>query len=477
MALAFRSCLHSEAQSSLISKYPYGREKEIKDIQKLFPVSKSGTDAPTAALTIPDPGIFGALASDHKAETLPTIAECAIHLELLEALEILQQKVLTSNALDRAFGIVPKNKVQASWPRTRVVLKRDESFPERRKVKWPIYLRFAATRFLEWWKCLDQMLIPTSQGGDGTVVDITEDSLPPLDVLIIWHAFLLNTTAYREFCEASGFPHRLDMQFPWPAIVTHIGAFDLFDTLSNHASHAPKFSTALKLLPHLPPTDSSPVAETFFKSKSPVLRNFSSEPSPETTPTAISTTILRDMALRQTSFTSKMTNILWLRSPAVSGTLTRAISRYQNFLTLFQDHDKQTQGPLVPTLDIDLAWHTHQCSPSLYAAACHQFTKTEKIIGHDDGVEGDVLKDGFIDTRGRYEARFGEEYNPCLCWECEGLRDQVLFDRGGEDGVDFDRVAKGVLWKVKYYKAVELARRKGEQVPGWREILDDDASS
>jgi hypothetical protein len=184
MALAFRSGLHTEAQSDL--QYPSTREEETKAIKELFPSPpKSESDAAVSSLTrtleIPDPAIFAALENkttntDSHDPLLPSPAECAVHLELLEAFQILQQKVLTSNALDRVLGIVPKDTiVTVKGKRTR---RPDLKFAQKRKVKWEIYLRFASARFLEWWTRLDEMLLATArEKGESGII---EESLPPL---------------------------------------------------------------------------------------------------------------------------------------------------------------------------------------------------------------------------------------------------------------------------------------------------------
>jgi hypothetical protein len=73
---------------------------------------------------------------------LPTAAQCAVHLELLEAIFALQHRVLASNALDRTFGLRPDRKrVYFSALRRAVYVRdhrNDAAFAERRKVKWEL---------------------------------------------------------------------------------------------------------------------------------------------------------------------------------------------------------------------------------------------------------------------------------------------------------------------------------------------------
>lgn len=178
MALAFRFCAHDAPQKnkSAFTK-SMERKAEIAALRAAFPTAKTPEEQPI----IPAPEIFKALDNPPKEPgALPTTAECAVHLELLEAFLVLKQKVLTSNALDRAFSISPKDKlVTKGRIRTR---EPDATFKTRRLVKWPIYTRLAAARFLRWWDSVNMTL---SAGRDalrdisiGT--EITQTPLPPL---------------------------------------------------------------------------------------------------------------------------------------------------------------------------------------------------------------------------------------------------------------------------------------------------------
>lgn len=67
--------------------------------------------------------------------------------------------------------------------------------------------------------------------------------------------------------------------------------------------------------------------------------------------------------IRQGSFIEKMHSIDWIHSPAVTSTMTRLIKKYENFFRIMAEHPRNAA---VPTLDVDLAWHTHQLSPKFY---------------------------------------------------------------------------------------------------------------
>ena len=168
-----------------------------------------------------------------------------------------------------------------------------------------------------------------------------------------------------------------------------------------------------------------------------------------------------DAVQRQETFVDKMHAQLWIRSPAVEGTLQRAIDRYVKFLKLFKLYPKTT---LVPTLDIDLVWHTHQCSPALYCSAVSD--RAGRFINHDDKLGRPVLSDSMEKTSQLFRTRFGQEYSVCHCWDCEAAL-SALESSKREDKVQADMsfVTRIVMEEVAYHRAVELARRAGKPLP------------
>ena len=116
---------------------------------------------------------------------------------------------------------------------------------------------------------------------------------------------------------------------------------------------------------------------------------------------------------------------------------------------------------LVPTLDIDIAWHTHQLSASKYRKA------TERICGrfidHDDKLGKGTLDTGWDTTKKLYKEQFGEEYDKCLCWEDQTLESLLAKQATSTKTVgDIDKQAAD---DVLYYRAVEVARRSGKALP------------
>lgn len=90
---------------------------------------------------------------------LPTVAECKTHLQLLSAFVHLKE------AVDQQGH--------------------DEGLTDGEA--WEFFCRAAATKFFEWSETVD------ARGA--------HLPMPPLDVLMVWHAFLLNPSAYRTYAD------------------------------------------------------------------------------------------------------------------------------------------------------------------------------------------------------------------------------------------------------------------------------------
>ena len=164
---------------------------------------------------------------------------------------------------------------------------------------------------------------------------------------------------------------------------------------------------------------------------------------------------------RQEAFVQKMHAQLWIRSPALEGTLQRAIKRYLNFVKLFKLYREDV---LVPTLDIDLVWHTHQCSPAQYQASMVQ--RTGRFINHDDKIGQSVLSGGMERTKELFRVRFGQEYLICHCWDCEAALSAVSDSKQeGKHPTDINSITSEIFENIAYYRAVELARRAGRPLP------------
>jgi hypothetical protein len=194
-----------------------------------------------------------------------------------------------------------------------------------------------------------------------------------------------------------------------------------------------------------------------------------------TSPQQSASLSLMQAVIRQSSFYDKMHHNLWIRSPSLCskdlsgapiGTLPRARRRYDQFFSMFSKFPGET---MVPTLDIDLFWHTHQLSPASYYY--YSFEQTERFIDHNDKLSSGILDTGFERTEKRFSEMFGEEYGGCFCWSCELEKDT------DERNPQTEKKSLTTLWKrksenrrnewerkvlVKFWREVETNRRAGE---------------
>ncbi|KAL5361897.1 hypothetical protein BJX96DRAFT_166243 [Aspergillus floccosus] len=135
--------------------------------------------------------------------------------------------------------------------------------------------------------------------------------------------------------------------------------------------------------------------------------------------------------IRQGTFIQKMDDIDWLHSPTVKETMLRLIQKYAVFFSIMATNPRRMA---VPTLDVDLAWHTHQLTPYRYYTYSTYMSfmgsRFPIFIDHDDKVAEDALSDGFEWTSKMYKKiTNGELYSECTCWYCEAIRASDLYSR------------------------------------------------
>lgn len=129
--------------------------------------------------------------------------------------------------------------------------------------------------------------------------------------------------------------------------------------------------------------------------------------------------------IRQGTFINKMDHIDWLNhSPALLETMRRFIKKYVVFFNIMAKNPKHMA---VPTLDVDLVWHTHQLLPRRYFRFSTSITEDhchrEIFVNHDDKVDELKLADGFEWTSKSYtKETHGGIYSECICWYCEATR-------------------------------------------------------
>ncbi|KAM0561292.1 hypothetical protein ACHAPJ_003171 [Fusarium lateritium] len=409
---------------------------------------------------IPSPDTFNELDDLHQ-DNLPTPAQCAVHLELLEVFHALRIKIIDSKIIDKTFDLGEETKIiyRRKWVKglNKYVNEghrvRNPRWEDKRDKKWTWYLGEAAQRFYVWARYYNRWMsseMPKSNSDDGqSGISMTDGSwLPPVDILMIWHAFLLNPSDFLDFCKSQSWDYLPRVNFPWKFIHDSIYSQGpirrTWVYIANNGWEVPKGELAIDgdLFKYLAKTGNHETL-SIDKTFGPIENK------------------LVDNVERQRVFGEKMNAHLWIRSPALSGTLGRAIERYENYLQLFKLYPGKM---LVPALDIDLAWHTSQLSAAAYQASMK--TRCGRFVNHDDKIGKPKLATGNDETQALYRIRFGQDYHVCLCWECQAIMSAV--EESDEDGLlvesessSFSKdLANRLLAKVEYYRAVEAARRR-----------------
>ncbi|KAL8713175.1 MAG: hypothetical protein Q9220_002696 [cf. Caloplaca sp. 1 TL-2023] len=409
----------------------------------------------------------------HTNSVKPTADQCLAHLKILEAFHQLREDVATTDGLyglhDHFAGTLHPGQAPSAQ-RAQLLLKIREK-------RWAIYVTKATHRFQKWWHKTSPLSSPEQQysgllhqykvfGQDNDRMTITDENIPPLDV-----------DPWRNYSEGNFGRGYTDPGFEMVCSGCHVSSNH--DTLKVH-----KFKTDCKMLVEknrpLPgtvlnargrpqPPEGNDTMEThspLFPNRliralqSPLLEQLDrSWPSLNDVRKVIETGLkntdvlqksrggifppsrkeklaVRKMmshywsnssvfaldlvgaVIRQGTFIEKMHAIDWLHSPAARSTMDRLLLKYDRFIYILAHNPGRTT---VPTLDVDLAWHTHQLSPPNYYR--HTVSKADRFIDHDDKIPSITLSAAFEWTSKVYQTMYQEAYSECTCWYCAAIRE------------------------------------------------------
>ncbi|CAI6091566.1 unnamed protein product [Clonostachys chloroleuca] len=314
----------------------------------------------------------------------PDIGHAAVHLVLLECFWKLR---LSANGLDDEFeGLPTYEEVDQN-----LNVKPDQ----RATRKWNTLIKLAVTRFEVWWSNIDRILDHASNYGriyasERTAIQLSKDYLPPLDVLLVWYAFILNSRSYHLECRRSGrvSTRVLQLAFPWPALREIIDPNTMTYDLPLAARN--RFSTL-----------SGQSSDIFVYLKAP--------------PAYIETESLTfgiDLCAevkRHENFIDQAHHLLWIRGPALRGSLERASVQYfdaqlNHGMWMSEDDD-------LP-FGVKLLWRTHLLFPAQYE---HFLEIAKGTYGGSD------LKEFFL----QHSPLPNTNTHMCICWTCERIRDDL----------------------------------------------------
>ncbi|WWC91719.1 uncharacterized protein L201_006665 [Kwoniella dendrophila CBS 6074] len=200
-----------------------------------------------------------------------------------------------------------------------------------------------------------------------TGMHLTHEELPSLEILMAWHTHLLNPTIYNKDI-AGAYSNLEGLDFPLSAVAMAIRQNTLLTYQPINADQEVKLKQSVW--------------------------------SYEDIGKAIE---------RQAKFIGNMKRIGWLNDAYWGKGLMElqfSIVLYHAWLDLMQS--TQSRYFLVPRLDIDLAWHTHQLHHIRYKS------DTEKVLGaflnHNDAAGDEKVGDGLEVTKKLWKKRFGWDY-------------------------------------------------------------------
>jgi hypothetical protein len=185
--------------------------------------SSSPDDIPLApASSVYSIGSLSAAGTISDREETPSVAQAAVHLALLEVFWSYKQRFLQPTGETKSFF-----GAALGWLDTR---KWDDADGE---MLWKIVIEVAVGRFEAWWKVVGREVEAAKwderereadrwepKNGPGrNLTELPAEMLPPIDVLMVWHSFMLNPRCYYDDCFALGLPGMLAVAFPWKAIV------------------------------------------------------------------------------------------------------------------------------------------------------------------------------------------------------------------------------------------------------------------
>ncbi|KAJ9139144.1 E3 ubiquitin-protein ligase RNF14 [Pleurostoma richardsiae] len=367
-----------------------------------LPSSYSHSEAGAKRTVIPDPKVFAnAFIPDEPdpgiIETVlvyPDASHAAVHLALLECFRglrlsasALDVKVVQPPPYDEAPGLI-----SSSGP-TRL--------PESQR--WDLLIKLAVTRFTAWWSNIDHVLdharAYSHHASNEVAVQLAKDYLPPLDVLLVWYALMLNSEAYDAACRArEGDVARLqNLCFPWPAVR------DLIDMDKMEFS-----------LPR-----AAQILFTNLSSQScDILTYLESPPAYTDAGRVRFETDLFSEVKKQEIFIDESHGLLWIRSPALQGSLARASLDYLDF-QLRRPTAVAGDAAERQSFGVNLLWRTHRLFPRQYKAFLSKVMNSQAppTIDSEDSKRASNIS---LDAGGQYPVP-----GQCRCWTCERIRDDL----------------------------------------------------
>lgn len=386
--------------------------------------------------------------SPKEAFIYPDSSHAAVHLCLLECFRNLR---LNATQLD-----LPSHKPPAYEETAEIgsdTKSRQSDLPA--SEHWAMLVELATTRFTTWWANIEAVLSHANmyviRGGSRNEVQLSANYLPPLDVLMVWYSLMLDHGEYPRVCHAAADIRLQNLCFPWLAIR------DVIDTES---------------MQYKLPKAAENLFRTISEQEADILTYLNTPPPyAENVTSPFDIDLVAQVHLQQ-PFIDDSHDHLWIRSPALHGSLERASLAY---------FDAQSSGYLSnPTAEnlffgIDLIWRTHRLFPARYSAYCRDTdfdpsttaAMADLKITHSSETTASS-------TSGSISRTPSANIDVCICWTCERIRDDAhrwtydkstkRFDLTTLSSLSSDDVEQ-IQDDVGFYRVVESNRRAGLPLP------------
>lgn len=366
-------------------------------LPSVYPTSQPGAKQPV----IPDPRVFANVFSiptefePVRVETLlayPDASHAAVHLALLECFRNLRA---SARALDVSVVQPP------SYNEKSTAGSSSEAAPLPESQRWDFLIKLAVTRFTAWWSNIDMVLnhasVYSHHAGGHVAVQLTKDYLPPLDILLVWYALILNTTAYDAACQAhDGDVARLKkLCFPWPAIRDVIDMEKMEYTLPRSAQN---------------------LFQNLSSQSCDILTYLNSPPAYTDSGKDLCKIDLFGQVKKYSDFVNESHRRLWIRSPALHGSLSRAGGEYLDFHLREPNVDEEDAWESL-SFGVRLFWRTHRLFPRQYKAFLAEIGKNNAASSQGSKDDLKIILDGEDDQI--------ESSQYCCCWICERIRDDL----------------------------------------------------
>lgn len=126
---------------------------------------------------------------------------------------------------------------------------------------------------------------------------------------------------------------------------------------------------------------------------------------------------LVDCVARHCVFIDKVDRMDWLNTLELRKSLELAFDRYLKFINMVP-----AVRSLIPTLDIDLLWHTHQLNHRAYHHFCN--ANCGKLVDHPDRIANFKFVPDFESFCSEWFKKHNQTYTLCLCDICSTSRDK-----------------------------------------------------